>query len=96
MRDSARFVLTNALAKNPSSLEAHNALIDLEYWSGDSPKALAYANSALTLNPVSEDILLKKTKILVDLQNYEEAYRTIDTLFISTEATPKLLFTRNE
>ena len=80
MRDSARFVLTNALAKNPTNLEAHNALIDLEYWSGDSPKALAYANSALTLNPVSEDILLKKTKILVDLQNYEEAYRTIDTL----------------
>ncbi|MCK9210817.1 MAG: YaiO family outer membrane beta-barrel protein [Ignavibacteriaceae bacterium] len=80
LRDSARIVLTNALAKNPTSVDAHNALIDLEYWSGDSPKALAYANSALTLNPVSEEILLKKTKILVDLQNYEEAYRTIDTL----------------
>lgn len=80
MRDSARLVLTNALAKNPTNLEAHNALIDLEYWSGDSNKALAYANSALTLNPVSEDILLKKTKILVDLQNYEDAYQTIDSL----------------
>ncbi len=80
MRDSARLVLTYALAKNPASLEAHNALIDLEYWSGESEKALAYANSALTLNPISEDILLKKTKILVDLQNYEEAYKTIDSL----------------
>jgi len=80
LRDSARIVLTNALEKNPESLDAHKALIDLEYWSGDSPKALAYANSALILNPVSEEILLKKTKILVDLKNYEEAYRTIDTL----------------
>jgi len=80
MRDSARLVLTNALAKNPTNLEAHNALIDLEYWSGDSQKALAYANSALQLDSRSEEFLLKKTKILVDLQNYEEAYRTIDTL----------------
>ena len=80
LRDSARIVLTNALAKNPTSLDAHNALIDLEYWSGDSPKALAYANSALTLDPVSEEILLKKTKILVDLKNYDEAYRTINIL----------------
>ncbi len=80
MRDSARLVLTNALAKNPTNLEAHNALIDLEYWSGDFIKALSYANSALTINPVSEENLLKKAKILVDLQNYEEAYTTIDTL----------------
>ena len=80
MRDSARLVLLSALSKNPSSFDAHNALVDLEYWSGDSPKALAYANSALILNPVSEELLLKKTKILIDLQDYEEAYRTIDTL----------------
>jgi len=37
LRDSARIVLTNALAKNSTSLDAHNALIDLEYWSDDSP-----------------------------------------------------------
>jgi len=79
-RDTARIVLSNALIKNPTSVDAHNALLDLEYWSGDLPKALAYANSALVIDSVSEEILLKKTKILVDLQNYEEAYQTIEAL----------------
>jgi len=80
LRDSARSVLLDAVSKNPNSVDALNALSDLEYWAGDAHKALAYIHSAEQLSPNSEDILLKKTKILIDLQNYEEAYATIDKI----------------
>ncbi len=80
MYDSARAVLTDVLIKNPSSLEALSALIDLEIWSGNLTPALNYVNLALAINPLSEDALIKKMKILTDLHQYEQASKTIESI----------------
>ncbi|MCL6098000.1 MAG: YaiO family outer membrane beta-barrel protein [Bacteroidetes bacterium] len=80
MYDSARTVLTNVLRRDSTNEDAINAAIDLEYWSGNSPKALEYCNRGLGYNPTSSDFLLKKARVLDDLERYDEAFAVLEKL----------------
>ncbi len=76
--DSARFYFNAVLLKDPSYEDASSALADLEYWNDDNTKALAICESALKFHPESENLLVKKAKILNSARRFEEAQTTID------------------
>lgn len=93
MYDSARAVLTNVLLKDSTNEDAINAAIDLEYWSGNSPKALEYCNRGLAYNPTSSDFLLKKARVLDDLERYDEAFVVLEKLIsLKSDNTDALAF----
>lgn len=93
MYDSARAVLTNVLLKDSTNEDAINAAIDLEYWSGNSPKALEYCNRGLTYNPTSSDFLLKKARVLDDMERYDEAFVVLEKLIsLKSDNTDALAF----
>ena len=78
--DSARTELLNVLAKQPSSEDASAAITDLEYWNNNATLALTYCNQGLQYHPESEDLLLKKIKILKFEKKYVDAYQTANTM----------------
>ena len=80
MYDSARVVLKNVLLKDSKNEDAINAIIDLEYWSGNSKKAIEYCNFGLSKYPNSADFLLKKAKALDDLEKYDDAFIVLEKL----------------
>lgn len=79
-KDSARAAFTYVLQNNPQSEDAASAFTDLEYWDDKYEAALKYCNWGLTYHPESEELLLKKSKILNAMQEYKSAYNVIDSL----------------
>jgi len=92
--DSARVVLNEVLARNSENMEALDASADIEYWSQNYPKAIEYCNQALTKNPVEENFLYKKAKILHSSGRHGEAVSTLEKLILinstHSEAMKKL------
>jgi YaiO family outer membrane protein len=78
--DSARAELARVIQAHPDNSDALNALVDLEYWSGDSRKAIQYCNDGLRLHPDAPDFLLKKSKAVADTGNVREAYNIVNSL----------------
>lgn len=91
MYDSARTVLTNVLKRDSTNEDALNAAIDLEYWSGNSPKALEYCNKGLGYNPMSSDFLLKKARVLDDLGRSSEAFDVVEKLLTLNKSNTEAL-----
>ncbi len=91
MYDSARAVLTNVLSKDSTNEDAINAAVDLEYWSGNSQKALEYCNRGLVYYPASSDLLLKKARVLDDLERYDEAFAVLEKLLSLNSSNPDAL-----
>ena len=54
MYDSARVVLENVLVQKPGSMEAYDALSDVEFWADNSDKAIKYCDEALKIEPQSQ------------------------------------------
>jgi predicted Zn-dependent protease len=71
--DSAAFHFKNVLTNQPANQDASSALIDLEYWNDHNYQALLICNKALSLHKDSEQLLLKKAKILNSLKQYKES-----------------------
>lgn len=77
-KDSARYYFSDVLRRDPCYEDASTAWADLEYWNDDNKKALAITDSALVCHPASENLLVKRAKILYSLKQYAEAQATID------------------
>jgi len=68
--------------KDPSNSDAISAAIDMEYWSGNSRTALKFCNLGISKFPSSTYFLFKKAQMLNDLELYDEAFLTLDKLFL--------------
>ncbi len=79
-KDSARNCFEEVLRQQPGHEDASAAYADLEYWNDNPAKALAICEVGLKFHPESKDLLLKKTKALIDLKKYEEANSIISKL----------------
>ena len=71
--DSARVQFAYVLSKKPGDEEASNASFDLEYWNNNPTKALQIADLTLTHHPQSEEMLIKKAKVLNSMNRKPEA-----------------------
>lgn len=80
--DLARTQLRYVYQLNPQNLEALNYLINLESATGNFDSALYYADQALALKPTNKDLLLKKSSIFEQMQQYPEAYAITEALMI--------------
>ena len=78
--DSARFFFNNAISLKPDYEDAINAYSDMEYWNDHYALALSLVESGLRYHPSSEDLLLRKAKILTALKQYKEAESTLNNL----------------
>jgi len=78
--DSAHAEFSQVLDAKPADEDTRCALVDMEYWSGNSRQAVKEANIGLTYHPNSRDLLYKKAKAVADTGNYKAAYAIIDTL----------------
>ena len=79
--DSARVIFKKVIRKNPTNSDAISAAIDLEYWSGNSNVALIFCNYGLSKFPSSTEFLLKKARVLDDLQRYDESFVSLEKIF---------------
>lgn len=71
--DSARYHFSKVLDKDSANEDASIAYTDLEYWNNDYAIALQICDRSLLLNSSSEELLLRKAKILNATKNYKEA-----------------------
>ncbi|MEO7531552.1 MAG: YaiO family outer membrane beta-barrel protein [Sediminibacterium sp.] len=76
--DSARYYFSSVLTANPSYEDASIALADLEYWNDDNSKALQIITESLVYHPESEELLVRKAKILNVMRRYAEAQVAVD------------------
>jgi YaiO family outer membrane protein len=71
--DSARQAFSQVLNKQPDNADASLAFASLEFWEGNSEKALEHVNSGLKHHSDASDLLLLKAKVLNDLKRWPEA-----------------------
>ncbi len=76
--DSARSYFLSVLKANPAYEDASIAMADLEYWNDNNTKALQVVNDALVSHPESQELLLRKGKILNAMRRYPEAQSAIE------------------
>ncbi|MEO8171980.1 MAG: YaiO family outer membrane beta-barrel protein [Sediminibacterium sp.] len=78
--DSARYYFLSVLKANAEYEDASEGLADLEYWNDNNSKALQIITEALLYHPQSEELLVRKTKILNAMRRYAEAQATVEQL----------------
>jgi len=78
--DSGRYYFSSVLTVNPKYEDASVALADLEYWNDDNNKALQVVNEALVYHPQSQELLIRKAKILNVMRRYVEAQTAVEQL----------------
>ncbi|NEU08128.1 YaiO family outer membrane beta-barrel protein [Flavihumibacter sp. R14] len=71
--DSARTQFQAVLQKDPANEDALNASFDLEYWNKNLPRSLEIVDQALKHYPNSEELVLKKVKVLSALEKPQAA-----------------------
>ncbi|MES2701255.1 MAG: YaiO family outer membrane beta-barrel protein [Bacteroidota bacterium] len=78
--DSARAYFETALEQNVAAEEAYQGYSDLEYWSQNYGQANEITQRGLDMHPYSQELLLRKAKILTSLKDYKTAVLVTDTL----------------
>lgn len=71
--DSARIEIKKVLAIDSSYRDAIDAMIDIEFWSGNLANAINYCDTGLKFYPDDKDFLLKKARILMAMGKENEA-----------------------
>jgi len=71
--DSARFYFNDVLKADPGHEDASVAYGDMEFWNNNNEKAFDIVSAALQLHPASEELLIRKAKILNNMRRYTEA-----------------------
>jgi YaiO family outer membrane protein len=83
-------VFNQVIDQDPSSEDGVSAFADLEFWHGNSVRALQLCESGLKHHPASIELLIKKSRILIDLERYIEANLALQEVisldFKNTEA----------
>ena len=77
MYDLARTELSRVLIERENDYEALNALFDVEFWSENYEVANDYLKLALGYYPNSEELLLKKAKLQIKLEDKDNAALTL-------------------
>ena len=75
--DNARTELSRVLIERENDYEALNALFDVEFWTESYSLAGDYLKVALGFYPTSEELLLKKAKLQIKLEDKGEAALTL-------------------
>lgn len=78
--DLSQKTFLEILDLNADFEDASIALTDLEYWNDHYSLALVVCNEGLGHHPDSEELLLRKAKILNAMRQYSEAYRVASDL----------------
>lgn len=78
--DSARTEFQYILQKQPSYEDVYVAAADLEYWNDQPEEALKLIGKGLEYHPRSEELLLRKAKVLSFLKRLPEAATTANLL----------------
>ncbi|MES2003683.1 MAG: YaiO family outer membrane beta-barrel protein [Bacteroidota bacterium] len=76
--DSARYYFHSVLQKTPDYADASVALADLEYWNDDNTKSLQVINDGLQFHASSEDLLVRKARVLNAMRRFAEAQVAVD------------------
>jgi YaiO family outer membrane protein len=75
--DNARTELSRVLIERENDYEALNALFDVEFWTESYSLAGDYLKIALGFYPTSEELLIKKAKLQIKLEEKGEAALTL-------------------
>lgn len=78
--DDARREFDTVLKNDLKNRDAYSGLVDLNFWNNRSPEALTLVNAGLAFHPTDEELLLKKARILNDLNQLTEANAVVTTL----------------
>ena len=78
--DSARINFQKALDQKADYEDASVAYADMEYWTDNNKKALSIIDSALVYHPQSNDLLLRKAKVLNALRDYKGAHKIVNDI----------------
>lgn len=78
--DSARSCFKAVLYKQPAYEDASLAYSDVEYWSENYQQALMVVDSGLVYHPASNDLLLRKAKVLNAMGLYKRADSAVTVL----------------
>jgi YaiO family outer membrane protein len=78
--DSARTEFLYVLRAHPDYEDAYVAITDLEYWNDRPDTALQYVNQGLQYYPRSEELLLRKARVLLAQKQLEEAAKAATEL----------------
>lgn len=90
MRKEARGEIQIVLQQDPKNNEALSVAIDVELWDDKPEEAFKFCLRALRTYPNDEEFLLKKAKILRDLQKEDEALITLSILEEINPSHPEL------
>jgi YaiO family outer membrane protein len=75
--DNARTELSRVLIEKENDYEALSALFDVEFWTESYSVANDYLKIALGYYPTSEELLLKKAKLQIKLEEKDDAALTL-------------------
>ena len=78
--DSARFFFAEVRLKEPGNTDVLNYLISLEYKAGNLETAILNIDSALTYQPGSEELMLKKASMLFEDKQYKRSQLALKEL----------------
>ena len=78
--DSARINFQKILDQKADYEDASIAYADMEYWADNNKKALSIIDSALVYHPESNDLLLRKAKVLNALRDYKGAHKIVNDI----------------
>lgn len=79
-KDSSRIILDEAMQSDPKHEDAAIAAGSIAYFNDQYQRSLEYCNQGLMYHPQSEELLLQKTKSLIELKRYTEALTITDSL----------------
>ena len=94
--DSARHFYNDARRKAPANTDLLNYIIGLEYNAGNVSGAIANIDSALALNPMSEELHLKKSSMLFGEKRYNESQQAVNTLLKINSKNEKAIRLNNQ
>lgn len=75
--DTARTMLQDVIKEEPGYWDALNAMTDIGIWDNKLDTALYFSNQGLKYHPKDLNFLVKKARILIDLERYDEAERVL-------------------
>ncbi|MGF7080326.1 YaiO family outer membrane beta-barrel protein [Mucilaginibacter sp. UYCu711] len=86
--DSARICFNRVIETDPGYEDCYIAYTDLEYWNNRIEHALIICESGLKFHPQSQELLLRKSKILNAMKRYKDAELTVQQLLIINKNNP--------
>jgi phosphoglycerol transferase MdoB-like AlkP superfamily enzyme len=78
--DSARLFLNQTLQRSPGYADCYVALSDIDYWQSQTKSSLATVETGLKSNPTDAELLSRKARALMALNQNQEAKKIVSEL----------------